>query len=233
MKPKKIFFLCYFFFNWVLFPADSSMFFWVNRKCLIPVNTGSDWPFFVTCSGLQRNHYVFLALGLGKRVWACRLIPFSIGCFPYVFCAPSVIKRLIRCLLHGNNSMAKHGSDSLCASSGKKKFAAKYKPEWATDLQFICHSDKRPMFAYCRVCNTHINVAHGAVRFLLLACLMTTLSVIAHSNAGSERMFLMCRNIDTDSRSQLGNNTLRALLSCKIKTDDPCYSFVPEKDLLK
>ena len=45
------------------------------------VNTGSDWPFSVTCSGLQRYHDVFLALGLGKRVWASRLIPFSIGCF--------------------------------------------------------------------------------------------------------------------------------------------------------
>ena len=59
--------------------------------------------------------------------------------------------------------MAKHGSDSPCASSAKKKYAAKYKPEWATDLQFviICHSDKGPTFAYCRVCNTHINVVHG------------------------------------------------------------------------
>ena len=59
--------------------------------------------------------------------------------------------------------MAKHGSDSPCASSAKKKYAAKYKPQWATDLQFIiiCHSDNGPTFAYCRVCNTHINVAHG------------------------------------------------------------------------
>ena len=91
MKPKEIFFLCYFpnlaWPNWVLFPADSSMFFWVNRKCSIPGNNGSDWPFSVTCSGLQRNHDVFLALGLGKRVWACSLIPFSIGCFsPCVLC---------------------------------------------------------------------------------------------------------------------------------------------------
>ena len=130
--------------------------------------------------------------------------------------------------------MAKRGSDSPCASSAKKKkYAAKYKPEWATDLPFICHSDKRPTFAYCRVCNTHINVAHGALQFPLLARLMTTLSVIAHSNAGSECVFSMYRKIDTDSRSQLGNNTLHALLSCKIKTDNPCYSFVPEKDLLK
>ena len=57
VKPKPIFFLCYFpnlaWPNWVLFPADSSMFFWVNRKCLTPVNSGSDWPFSVTSSGLQ------------------------------------------------------------------------------------------------------------------------------------------------------------------------------------
>ena len=58
--------------------------------------------------------------------------------------------------------MAKRGSDSPCASSAKrKKYAARYKPEWVTDLQFICHSDKGPTFAYCRVCNAHINVAHG------------------------------------------------------------------------
>ena len=78
-----------------------------------------------------------------------------------------------------NNSMAKRRSNWPCASSAKKKkYAAKYKPEWATDFQFICHSDKGPTFAYCRVCNMHINIA----------CLMTTLSVIAHSNADSERV---------------------------------------------
>ena len=54
--------------------------------------------------------------------------------------------------------MAKHGSDLPCTSSAKKK---KYKPEWATDLQFICHSDQELTFAYCRVCNTHINIAHS------------------------------------------------------------------------
>ena len=59
--------------------------------------------------------------------------------------------------------MAKHGSDSPCASSAKKKYTAKYKPEWAIDLQFIIiyHSDKGPTFAYCKVCTTYINIAHG------------------------------------------------------------------------
>ena len=73
----------------------------------------------------------------------------------------------------------------------------------------------------------------GATRFPHFAHLMTSLSVIAHSNAESERVFSMCRKIDTDSRSQLGNDTLRALLSCKINRDEPCYSFVPDTDMLK
>ena len=58
----------------------------------------------------------------------------------------------------------------------------------------------------------------GERRFPLLGRLMTILSVIAHSNADSERVFSMCRKIDTDARSQLGNDTLRALLSCKINS---------------
>ena len=61
----------------------------------------------------------------------------------------------------------------------------------------------------------------GAARFPLLTPVMLTLSVIAHSNADSERVFSMIRKIDTDSRLQLGNDTLRALLTCKINTDDP------------
>ncbi|KAK2166898.1 hypothetical protein NP493_1299g00004 [Ridgeia piscesae] len=63
----------------------------------------------------------------------------------------------------------------------------------------------------------------GAMRFTHLAHLITTLSVIAHSNAHSERVFSMCHKINTDARSQLGNDTLRALLSCKINMGEPCY----------
>ena len=59
----------------------------------------------------------------------------------------------------------------------------------------------------------------GAVRFPLLTRVMTTtLSVIAHSNSDSERVFSMVRNMDTDSRSQLGMDNLHALLSCNINT---------------
>jgi len=54
---------------------------------------------------------------------------------------------------------------------------------------------------------------------------------IAYGNADSERVFSMVRKIDTDSHSQFGNNILRALLSCKINTDEPCYAFAPDKHL--
>jgi len=67
----------------------------------------------------------------------------------------------------------------------------------------------------------------GGMHFPHLGYLMTALSVIAHNNADSERGFSVCRKIDTDARSQLGNDTLYALLSCKINMDEPCYAFQP------
>ena len=58
--------------------------------------------------------------------------------------------------------MAKRASDSPCASSAKKrKYAAKYQPEWATQMDVICASEKGPKFAYCKVCNVHVNVSFG------------------------------------------------------------------------
>ena len=74
-----------------------------------------------------------------------------------------------------------------------------------------------------------------AVRYPLPTRVMTMLSVIALAtptvNVCSQ--ISMVRKIDTDSRSQLGNDTLCALLSCNVNTDDPCYAFVPYKDLCK
>ena len=58
--------------------------------------------------------------------------------------------------------MVKRASDSPCASFAKKrKYAGKYQPEWATQMDFICASDKGAMFAYCKVCNVHVNVSFG------------------------------------------------------------------------
>ena len=58
--------------------------------------------------------------------------------------------------------MAKRACDSPCASSAKKKkYAARYQPEWATEMNFICASDKGASFGYCKVCNVHVNVSSG------------------------------------------------------------------------
>jgi len=73
----------------------------------------------------------------------------------------------------------------------------------------------------------------GGMRFPRLAHLMTILTEMAHSNADSERVFSMCCKIDTDARSQLGTDTLHALLSCKISMDEPCYAFQADSYLLK
>ena len=67
----------------------------------------------------------------------------------------------------------------------------------------------------------------GATCFPHLADLMTSLSVIAHSNADSERV------LSTPTHALSSETTLRALLSCKINRDEPCYSFVPDTDMLK
>ena len=61
-------------------------------------------------------------------------------------------------------------------------------------------------------CDSHVAFV-GAVRFPLLTRVMTMLSVIAHSNADSERVFSVVQKIDTDSCLPLGNDTLRVLLS--------------------
>ena len=68
------------------------------------------------------------------------------------------------------------------------------------------------------------------VCFPHLAHLMTTLPMVAHSNADSERVFSICRKFDTDARSKLGNDTLSGLLSCKINMDEPCCAVQPDSD---
>ena len=61
-----------------------------------------------------------------------------------------------------DDNMAKRAYDSPCASSVKKrKYTAKYQPGWATQIDFIYASDKGAMFAYCKVCNAHVNVFFG------------------------------------------------------------------------
>jgi len=51
--------------------------------------------------------------------------------------------------------------------------------------------------------------------YFYLACFSLSKANVAHNNADNECIFSVCRKIDTDARSQLGNDILHTLLSCK------------------
>ena len=73
----------------------------------------------------------------------------------------------------------------------------------------------------------------GQPRFGTLCAVVLPLLSLPNSNADSERVFSMAKKIDTDSRSDLGQDTICALLSCKINTEDTCFQFQPSAELLK
>ena len=52
---------------------------------------------------------------------------------------------------------------------------------------------------------------------------------LAYSNASSERSFSMVRKIFTKNRTSLHNDTVCALLSCKLNCDRSATGFKPSK----
>ncbi|XP_060125518.1 uncharacterized protein LOC118081198 [Zootoca vivipara] len=72
------------------------------------------------------------------------------------------------------------------------------------------------------------------VRFRELSRLMKALLCIPHSNASSERVFSMVREIVAEKRmALLDNSTVSALLACKINYSGPAYKYTPSKRVLK
>ena len=65
--------------------------------------------------------------------------------------------------------------------------------------------------------------------FSNLDALMKSFLCIPHSNASSERTFSMVRKIVTESKTSLRNNTVCALLSCKLHCDRIAAGFKPSK----
>ena len=47
------------------------------------------------------------------------------------------------------------------SAAKRKKYAAKFKPEWVADMPWIGPSDRGSTFAFCRVCSSHISFASG------------------------------------------------------------------------
>ena len=73
----------------------------------------------------------------------------------------------------------------------------------------------------------------GSHRSATLCAVVLPLLSLPNSNADSERGFSMVKKIDTDSRSDLGQDTICALFSCKLNTEDSCFKFQPSDELLK
>ena len=76
-------------------------------------------------------------------------------------------------------------------------------------------------------------VEAGEPRFPHLSRLMTTLLVVPAGNASSERVFSQVRKIATNFRSELGRDTLCALLSVKWNVDDSATSFTCSAKLVR
>ena len=56
---------------------------------------------------------------------------------------------------------------------------------------------------------------------------------LPHSNADTERIFSIVRKIITDYRTEMEQNTLCALLECKVNNDNCCYDTDVPKELVK
>ena len=69
----------------------------------------------------------------------------------------------------------------------------------------------------------------GEQIFSNLAALMKSLLCISHSNASSEKNISMVLKIITESRASLHNDTVCALLSCKLYGDRIAAGFKPSK----
>ena len=73
----------------------------------------------------------------------------------------------------------------------------------------------------------------GKIQFEQLCKLTTALLTIPRSNAGSERILAMVRKIITDFWSELGHDTICALLSVKQNSDDKSSQLNSSKQLLQ
>ena len=63
--------------------------------------------------------------------------------------------------------------------------------------------------------------------------LMKAILCIPHSNASSERTFSMVRKIVTENMTDIGNDTVCALLRCKLNCDKRACEYKLIKDELK
>ena len=105
-------------------------------------------------------------------------------------------------------------SGPACSSPAKrKKYLCKYQKAWEAEFSWFSHSDHSINDAYCILCKT--------------------LLVLPNSNADSERAFSIIKMIHTEFRSDLNNDTICGLLSCKFNENQCCYEYQPSASVLK
>lgn len=78
-----------------------------------------------------------------------------------------------------------------------------------------------------------IKTLQGEARFPSLVSLAKCLLSLPVSNADTERVFSIVRKIVTDYRTEMEQDTLCALLTCKINCDCSCYELDTPKELLR
>ena len=116
------------------------------------------------------------------------------------------------------------------ASVGESVSTNKRKGDSQRELKEEAGKIKKRSIALYKFCgfNGRKKIA-GEQIFSNLAALMKSLPCISHSNASSERTFSMVLKIITESRTSLHNDTMSALLSCKLNCDRIAADFKPFK----
>ena len=108
----------------------------------------------------------------------------------------------------------------LMASVGKSASTNKHKGDGQRELQEEAGKSKKRSIALYKFCGFmgREKIA-GEQIFSNPAAFMKSLQCIPHSNASSERTFSMVLKIITESRNSLHNDSVCALLSCKLNCD--------------
>lgn len=93
---------------------------------------------------------------------------------------------------------------------------------------------KLPVDVFWHGVSKRVASVNNLPEFPHLSKVMKDLLVLPHSNADCERMFSHVRKNRTEFRSELGNDTMKGILSTKFNllSDCACYDFKPDANLL-
>jgi hypothetical protein len=112
------------------------------------------------------------------------------------------------------------GATLLQLPSKRKKYLCKYQKAWEAEFSWLSHSDRSINDAYCILCKSHLlDPVQG----------MTWQGMQSHKTICSWRWFKGF----TEFRSDLNNDTICGLLSCKFSQNQCCYEYQPSASVLK